>query len=317
MILKFDDVKKITRGAVSISENDDGYVFDKCTERQIDAWYAYSEPLGMRARTTSGIRLDFVTNSKKFGFTVATGGKFELRINGILRDKVTEIGKKVYTLCDVRGAALKKCRVTLIFPSHSIGKIKDVELDDGASFEPLTYSKRLLFIGDSITQGWNSEFDSLSYAWRVTDYFDADSVINGIGGAFFSVSTFDKPDFDPDAVIVAYGTNDFTRGNTIPEKEEQVRGYLDLIKEAYADKKVIVISPIWRGDANGNNMRDEFHTFRLTIENEAQKRGFYAISGLSLVPPMPSFYADTYLHPNDVGFSLFAENLIEQIKNII
>ena len=79
----------------------------------------------------------------------------------------------------------------------------------------------MLFIGDSITQGWNSYYDTLSYAWRVSLYFNANSIINGIGGAFYEPQTFDVPDFDPDTVIVALGTNDFSKFKTTDEMLEE------------------------------------------------------------------------------------------------
>lgn len=318
MILNLNEVKKITAGAHLVEQTEAGFVFHKCTAAQEAAWYTHSETLGTRARTTTGIRLDFYTNSRSFGIRIVGGGKFELHINGILREQVTEKGTYSWSVCDVRGNACDNARVTLIFPSHSIGIISDVELDDGASITPVSYKKKLLFIGDSITQGHATVYDSFSFAWRVTDYFDAASVINGIGGAFYSTRTFDVPDFDPDAVIIAYGTNDFGRGGvSLEEKHAEIDGYLDLVKANYGGKRVIVLSPIWRCTAEGENMREEFHAFRLYIENSAHERGFVAIDGLSLVPPMRSLYADGHLHPNDLGFAIYAENLIKQIKDLI
>lgn len=78
--------------------------------------------------------------------------------------------------------------------------------------------------------------------------FNADCVINGVGGGFFSECTFDKPGFDPDIVIIAYGTNDFGRYASVDEFSPHVNGYLELVKEAYGDKKVFCILPIWRSD---------------------------------------------------------------------
>ena len=145
-------------------------------------------------------------------------------------------------------------------------------------------------------------------------YFNANSVINGIGGAFFHVSTFDKPDFDPEVVILAYGTNDWGRYPDADKMKEQVVGYLDLVNEAYGDKTVFVLSPIWRAKNDGEVMGPLFDARRKMIENEAKARGFIAVDGLSLVPPLPQFFADTYLHPNDLGFGVFAENLIKVIE---
>ena len=320
MKLTFEQIKDIAAGAVNIYGDADGIVhFDKCTQRQISAYDAFSADLGMRSRTTSGVRLDFHTNSKTLKFKTASGGKFELLINGLLRERLVpeeaqSFIERTVKLTDEIGGECEDVRVTLVFPSHSIGTLEYVELDDGAYAKPHTYGKKILFIGDSITQGWNSYFDTLSYAWRTTLHFNANSLINGIGGAFFHVSTFDVPDFDPEIVILAYGTNDLGRYPDDEKMKEQVVGYLDLLKEAYGDKKVFVLSPIWRANNAGEVMGQRFDARRKMIENEATSRGFIAVDGLSLVPPLPQFFADTYLHPNDLGFGVFAENLIKVIE---
>jgi lysophospholipase L1-like esterase len=172
----------------------------------------------------------------------------------------------------------------------------------------------MLFIGDSITQGWNSYYDTLSFAWRLTLHYNANSIINGIGGAFYEPATFDKIDFDPDIVMIAYGTNDARRFKVFEDMERRVIGYLDLVKEAYGDKRVVVVSPIWRGDADMKPMGAEFDEKRKMIEREAAERGFEVISGLELVPPRAELFADTYLHPNDLGFGVYAENLIKKLE---
>ena len=316
MRLSFNEIQRITLGAHKIEEQEDGIHFYKCTEKQNKAWAAYSEVLGTRALTTTGVRLDFYTNSKKMVLG-SHGGRFDLKLNGVLRAKTDPSAEEIISLTDVRGRHQERMRVTLIFPSHSIGVIEYVELDDGAYVEPTSHSMRIMFIGDSITQGFNSEYNSTSYAWRVTDHYDADALINGIGGAFFAPDSFDVPAFDPDVLVIAYGTNDYGRNVSFEEKHARVTGYLDLIKAEYSDKKVIVLSPIWRCDAEGVNMPDAFDEFRTFIEDEAKARGFYAISGLSLVPPIRKLYADGHLHPNDLGFAAYAENLIKQMNEII
>ena len=173
-----------------------------------------------------------------------------------------------------------------------------------------------MFIGDSITQGWNSYFDSLSYAWRVTRYFDAESVINGIGGAFYQPETFEKIDFDPELIILAYGTNDACRFDYDGMKDRTTK-YLDLIKENYPDKKVVALSPIWRAKADGKTMGEDFEKKRLMVEQEAAARDFYVVPGLELVDSRAELFADTYLHPNDLGFGVYAENLIKKLADII
>ena len=50
------------------------------------------------------------------------------------------------------------------------------------------------------------------------------------------------------------------------------------------------------------------------VKEEAEALGLTVIDGLTLVPPMPEFFADEYLHPNDLGFGVYAENLIRALN---
>lgn len=320
MILNLEQIKSVTRGAVKIWQDGNTTRFAKCTDKQVEAWYKYgSDVLGYRAETTTGVRLDFYTNSKTFAFKTASGEKFELIIDGLLRERYLkgeeEYIEKTVKLTDSLGKEKDELRVTLVFPSHTIGSLEYVEVDDGAYLKAPEYKTKMLFIGDSITQGHNSKYDSYSYAWRTVSFFDADAVINGIGGAFYMPESFDTSDFDPDTVIIAYGTNDACRSDYDTMKEKTV-GFLDSVKAAYGNKKVVVVSPIWRGKNDGSIMGEDFEKKRDMVEEEAEKRGFTVINGLKLVPPMPDLYADTYLHPNDLGFGVFAENLIKELLKI-
>ena len=317
MKLNYDLIKQVTVGALNVVKEDGYYSFYRCTVKQIRAWYDYGdETLGERSKTTTGVRLDFHPDSKRFAFR-ATGRKAEVLIDGMQRGIFFPDDDGIINgemeLTDMIGNQKDDIRVTLVFSSHGVGVLYFAELDDGAYIRNHEYSTRMLFIGDSITQGWNSYYDTLSFAWRLTLHYNANSIINGIGGAFYEPETFDKIDFDPDTVIIAYGTNDAMRFKAFSDMEQRVVGYLDLVKEAYGDKRVVVISPVWRANTEMQPMGAEFDRKRRMIEREADARGFEVISGLELVPPRAEFFADTYLHPNDLGFGVYAETLIKKL----
>jgi len=307
MMLSADTIRQITTGAVNIEEKEDGLHFYKCTEKQINAWLAQGKELHRGANTTTGIRLDFSTNSKTLRFQLASAGKYELFVDGLLNKQylfAEDSCKEIAYNSDTDGIH----RITLHLPSHSAGVVKAVEIDDGAWVRHWEYKCRMLFLGDSITQGWDSVYDTNSYAYRVSHFFDADSVINGIGGAYYHTDTFDTIPFDPDMVIIAYGTNDS------PEQLRlQAPAYLDLIQAAYPDKKIVVISPIWRCSPDGSPADSAFYAKCAFIEEEASKRKFHLIRGLELVPPVVEFFADGFLHPNDIGFAVYAENLCKRL----
>ena len=77
MKLTFEQIKNITVGALKIWEEDGAVRFSRCTEKQIDAWYKLDKILGYRATGTTGVRLDFHTNSKTFAFSSKANSETE------------------------------------------------------------------------------------------------------------------------------------------------------------------------------------------------------------------------------------------------
>ena len=318
MNLTYEQIKSVTVGALFCEEQEDGIHFYKCTQKQTDAWAAISPHLKERAIATTGIRLDFYTNSKELRFSCGNEGKYELHINNLLRQQFkvgseeTPLGSEIISpLCDPFGNPLDEARVTLYLPSHHAGTIKSIALDDGAYIKIPDYDCKLLMIGDSITQGWDSEFDSFSYAYMLSRTLNANSIIQGIGGAMYHETTLDQIPFDPDIVTVAYGTNDYHNYDTYERLRWHVSKYLDGIKEMYGDKKIFVISPIWRGKVGWP--MGSFEGCRETIIKEIEKRGMIHIDGLNLVPPIPSLFADAWLHPNALGFAFYGENVTREV----
>lgn len=321
MRLTAQDIRQITVGAVRTEERADGIHFFRCTEKQIEAFSALRPELGVRATATTGVQLDFHTDSAHLSFRASAGRKFELYIDNVLRkqylmDDYRARGEAVKAdLCDPLGDPAGEVRVTLYFPNHETGGVlESLELDDGATFRPHGFDHRMLMLGDSITQGYNSKYNSLSYALRVSRHFNAESVIQGVGGAFFHESTFDILPFTPDIVTVAFGTNDFGYFATLEEMRLHTAAYLEKVARAYRNSsRIFVISPIWRDHREGKKM-GSFASARAVVREEAERLGLIHIDGLLLMPPEPEFFADGYLHPNDNGFGIFAENLIIEME---
>ncbi len=304
MKLNLEQIKNLTVGAVDIEQTADGLHFYKMQKCQVEAFYALSDILGFRAKTTTGIRLDFETDSEFLAFDVKSGTRFEYLIDGVYQGTV-KIGDDKRAKIEIPAP----CRVTLVFPSHEIGVIDNVELSDGASAVRHAFDKKVLFIGDSITQGWNSGIDTLSYAYRTSFALNYDSIIQGVGGAYFHASTFADSGFDPEVVTVAYGTNDVNHFKTKDEMVEQLRLYLGMVKETYKQSKIYAISPIWvSGGSEEKRMGNLWECYQL-IADEIVKCGIEHIRGLDLVSHERLYFADD-LHPNKDGFGEYARNLV-------
>ena len=302
MILNLEQIQNLTVGAVTIDEKEGGIHFYKMKKCQIDAFYALSDILGFRAETTTGIRLDFETDSKYLALEIKGGTRFEYLVDGVYQG----------TLKDSRIDLAAPCRLTLCFPSHEVGVIDKIELSDGARATRHMFDRKLLFIGDSITQGWNSGIDTLSYAYRTSFALNADSIIQGVGGAYYHASTFADSGFAPDTVIVAYGTNDVNHFKTKDEMIKQLRLYLTKVKETYGQSKICAISPIWVSGGNEEKRMGNLWDCYALIADEIAALGINHIRGLDLVPHEKKYFADE-LHPNKDGFGEYAGNLVKSL----
>ena len=210
MRLSFEQIKHVTVGAVQVEEKNGEFHFSKMTEGQLQAYRAISEAQYNNARATTGVRLDFHTTSAFIKYATINSTKYEFSVDGCL----VAIDDAVKGEEIVHELPAGEHRVTLFLPAHGTpGGLFYVELEDGTTLTRHQFDRKFLFIGDSITQGWRSDINSLAYTYRVSDHFNAESIIQGTGSACFAESTLEKLDFDPDTVFVAYGTNDWVKTN--------------------------------------------------------------------------------------------------------
>ena len=310
-ILTNSELIELAVGSVDHEENDGALHLYRCLREQIAAYWKLSDNLGEWSGRTNGVRLDFVTDSPFFSFKVVVGKKYELFINGKKEDHITiPAGEVFYKELDLSN---EENRITLIYPSHEAGVISDVTLAEGASYTRYThtYGKKILFIGDSITQGWDTVSDSNSYAYQVSLRYDADTVIFGVGGAYFHESILPSVDvYKPDVVIVAFGANDFGRG--IEALEKNMHEFLDKLLLLYNNSKIIGLTPI----SGRAGLRPERNPFREKINEIYDEYGIEYIDGSQMVSPLEDNFADRY-HPNDKGYCEMADNLIPKLDAIL
>ncbi len=310
MKLSFETIKSITIGAVNIWEEDGGIRFSKMSQSAVEAYYALSNVLGERAETTTGIRFDFITDSPFVAFTTNTTANYEVKVNGFLVAKGAESGVRNQILLPKN----EENHVTIYLPSHGVGKIESIEVADRSVVSPCIYDLKMLMIGDSITQGWNSGVDSSSYAYITSENLNANSIIQGVGGAFYDVTTLDAlNDFALDIVTVAFGTNDANRVTDLAEFDKICCKYLTTLKEYYSNSKIFVITPIWR--ISYDNLKPYGHVSLIaqTIKKHADNLGLNVVDGLKLVPHYEVYMNDD-IHPNGFGFSEYAKNLTAELK---
>ncbi len=318
MKLGFETIKNITVGAVEIWQENDAIRFLKCSKKQLKEWENISLELHRNARASTGIKLDFCTNSSFVTVYPVEGTKFEIKINGILTEVVHvnySEQNPFFTINLDNGYELN--HVVILFPSHfESGGIKCLEVADGSIVNSTKFDKKFLFMGDSITQGYNAKYDCLSYAYLISEHFNAESIIQGVGGSCFSPTTVMDINFKPNVVFVAYGTNDYGCLPSLEKLKNNCLEYLTKVKKVYGDAKIIVITPIWRMDENQERPMGTFKQCKNVIKQVALDLELFAVDGEKMIYKNPDFMKDT-VHPNDLGFCVYANNLIKQIEKIV
>ncbi len=314
MRLSFKQIESITVGAMQIWENVDGVHFCKMTSTQLDAYSLIDNFIYGNAKTSTGVRLDFWTDSPWVRFCPTVTGKYEVKIDGVLlNDSHTIVGED--KLLDASKDE-KLHRVTIHLPCHNgIAGIKLLEIADGSVARPHEFDRKFLFLGDSITQGWNSDVETLSYAYQVSDHFNAESVIQGVGGAFFDATTLDRGEFEPNTVFIAFGTNDARRFHSLDAIYLRCEDYIKKVLRLFPEAQLYVITPIWCGDFDTLQLPfGHVREVNATIADAAHQFGITVIDGLQMIPHEMTYFADD-LHPNTQGFCVYAENLIRALEN--
>lgn len=327
MKLTLERLKTITHGAVSVTEENGVFTFHRFTQLGED-YYQETSPRDFYAKTfaTSGIKLDFITDSSMFAldYTVAAASSRQFYYLDVYLDGALKYHQGEQHMWQKSGHlqfGLKEGehRVTVWFPCLSSCRVSNITLDDGSLIQPVTYPHKMLCFGDSITQGYDAEFNALTYANQIAGAFNCEMINQAIGGEKFVPGILDKElakTFVPDIITVAYGTNDWSCFEA-DLFHSRCDAFLRGLGELYPTADVFVITPLWRADHHRITKAGSFESAVEFITKTAEKYGHHVINGYRLTPHYTAFYSDERLHPNDLGFCEYAKNLVVKMEEML
>ncbi len=204
-------------------------------------------------------------------------------------------------------------RVDIYLPQCRPTVIENISLSEGATAKAAPKRKRLLAIGDSITQGMTAENPSLSYANVLAREFDMDLSNLGVGGwKFIPESIVEPMTPTPDLITLAYGTNDFSASFPF----EQMEKYLEKLVSFYPQTPIFVFAPLYRIaiENNQNAAGDTIQTYRDKIKKAVEGyTNMHFISHEGLVPETQTLFADN-LHPNNGGMIIYGTQAAAAIR---
>jgi len=311
MKLTNEQLKTFYFGALHFKEIEDGWLQSfQYTESQMeyfkkafDFWYD-------RCFATTAKTLEFSTTADKISFSYkfiwkGSEDSVELWVDGMATKicYVKDLGEEG-TLSFTLPAGEKN--IVIYLPADATMNIRDFELN--GAYTPTKKGEKVLWIGDSITQGFGPLRSACTYVSVANRLLNYDILNQGIGGYVYDKNTMvPMGDYKPDKIIIAMGTNQFGS-----ETMKDVEDYYCSLKEVYGDTPVLCVSPIWRGDCP--ERYDVFVRFCENVKKIASKySNVTVVDGFTLVPHLEEYYLDK-LHPNVIGMELYGRALVDVIK---
>ena len=307
------ELQDIYFGAYFFEETEDGYLqafqyskeqMDYFRNGPFDFWYD-------RCMATTAKTLEMNTDATTISFEykiiwVGSEDSFEAAVDG----QITEIryvkdlpreGKLNWKLPE------GKKNVILYLPADATVLIRNCEID--GAYTPAKKNEKVLWLGDSITQGYGPLRSAETYVSVANRLLNYDIINQGIGGYVYDKKSLMKMEgYTPDKIIVALGTNQFGC-----ETMKDVEEYYETLTGIYGTKiPILCISPLWRGD-----LPEQLPVLERFCENVKKIASQYpnvtVVDGFKLVPHLPEYFLDN-LHPNVVGTETYGRNLVEEIR---
>ncbi len=321
MKLTLEQIRPLTHGALSVTEENGTFVFRRFTDKQAEMYETIND-FRVKVPATSGVRLEFVTDAESFAFDyridIASSRRFyffDVFVDGVMVQHFGHENLRVAESTLTVKLPEGEHRVGIYFPCLAKAALSNVTVSDGATLKPVIKSRRLLCLGDSITQGYDAKYSSQTYANLLADKLDAEMLDQGIGGEIFRPALIDPDmDFAPDIITAAYGTNDWS-GQEHDRTVENANEFYAKLRATYPKAKIFAITPIWRADDDRVTKVGTFAEGVQIVRDAAlAQEGIVIVDGAKMIPHLREVCSDKYLHPNDYGFKFYANALYTAIK---
>lgn len=304
--------KDIFKNCIDVRIADGKIIPLRFTEQQFDE-YAKVEAFRLRSFCPAGVCIDIMTDSSFIEFNYTINGRtrdwiyFDVLLNGTF---IWSTGSSpIDYSCtsfhyDIPDYIPKPCRVTVYLPINIELEIYNIKLSKGAAFEAVkSPDKKMLCLGDSITQGMEAKHPFSNYVLQLSRFFNCELLNQGVGGYYFDVLSLDENlPYRPDIVTIAYGTNDWGKFETMDDFYNHCFNYISKASELYKNARIFIITPFWRSDINEIRKMGSFHELQDAIESICKSfPEINIIDGTLAIPGIPDYYGDKSLHPNDEG----------------
>ncbi len=311
-------IEKLFHGVLGVKDAEGYLVPARFTREQMES-VSYNPFFVERTRCQASVTLELFTEATELSFSykffMRSGVKstFEVYTDGFLThlvgdDTVPDEGVLSFSFKE------GKKRIEIYIPNYSEIGIKDF-LANG-TYRALPKRKtKVLFFGDSITQGGGSKRSAQTYVNVVKRALGLEIVNLGIGGYYFEKNLVTKIPFSPDKIVVSLGTNQHSMEEG--ESKRRIREFFEALHALYGDKSTLVILPAYCGNPDIENKPEKYKRIkRLILEAAGRYPNIKTVSAYEMIPHLADYYMDDLVHPNALGMELYGNNLVKTIKKI-
>lgn len=310
MTLSNKELKSIISGAIRFDETEDGYLHpQQYTKEQIDYFKSANTFWYERSTASNAKTMEIKTDADSVSFEykiiwIGSPDSVELAVDGSLTEilyvkDLPKEGTISFTL--PKGQKL----VTVYLPVDATMVVRNFTID--GVWHIKDKRERILWLGDSITQGYGPLRSAQSYVSVANRILGCSVVNQGIGSYVYDKNAITPiPGYNPDKIVVAMGTNQHS-----VDSRKTIEEYYDMLATVYGSTPVLCITPIWRGDIpNTFNM-----LLKIREDIEAVCKGYpniTVVDGFKLVPHLNEYFIDK-LHPNALGCEIYGRNLAHEM----
>ena len=180
----------------------------------------------------------------------------------------------------------------------------------------------LVFIGDSITDGWRGGGKEV---WN--KYYAPRKALNlGIGGdrtqhVLWRLQNGNLDGIKPKLAVVMIGTNNSNgNDNTAEEIADGIKAIITTIKEKTPDTKILLLAIFPRGEKPGPQREKNAKASELAAKTANDKTVFYLDIGEKFLGPdgvMSKDVMKDFLHPGTSGYQTWAEAIEPKVKELL
>ena len=313
MKLSNKSIMPLVHGAYQIKENEGYLTFSHYDDNQIE-YLKFNQFFCDRATFSSSVTLEFETDATEIGldykiFVVGSLDTIDVYANNIAvcithLEGLPEKGKLTFKLPE------GKKKVSVYLPIDVNLGIKNLRIE-GKWRNIKKKVPKVLWMGDSITQGYGTFITSETYVNIASRLLGYEVLNQGIGGYYFDANIITPMEgYTPDKIIIAMGTNQ----HRADDREEMTAKYFEALDKVYNGIPTLVLTPIWRWGA-GTDMKMLLEMADIIRRECAKYPNIKVIDGFELMPNVSDYCPDE-VHPNALGAEHYAHNLARKIKEL-